>query len=125
MLVEVAVASAIVGALLVVCLQLVSAAAAQRRAADQRHCALLEIGNVMEQVAARPWDELTTAALSQETLSPSAASQLPGAELKIEVSASTADPAVKRITVALRYQDRAGRLLVPVTITTWRYKIVN
>ena len=72
MLMEVAVAGALVGTLLVVCLQLVSAAAAQRRAADQRQCALLELGNVMEQIAARPWAELTTAALSQEKLSPSA-----------------------------------------------------
>ena len=122
---EAAVAGAIVGALLVVCLQLLSAAAAQRRAADQRQCALLELGNVMEQVAARPWAELTTAALSQEKPSPSANSQLPGAELKIEVFALADQPNAKRITAALRWQDRSGRLLVPVTLTTWRYKIID
>ena len=66
MLLELVAAGAVVGALLVVCLQLLSAAAAQRRAADQRQCALLELGNVMEQVAARPWAELTTAALAKK-----------------------------------------------------------
>ena len=79
MLVEVVVAAAIVGTLLVVCLQLLSAAVAQRRAADQRQCALLELGNIMEQVAARPWAELTPAVLSQEkTLSVGRPANCPG-----------------------------------------------
>ena len=125
MMVEMVVAGAVVGALLVVCLQLLSAAVAQRRAADQRQCALVELGNVMEQIAARPWAELTTAALSQEKLSPSAERQLPGAELKIEVFASAGEPNAKRITAALRWRDRSGQLLAPATLTTWRYKIIN
>lgn len=125
MMIELAVAGVLVGTLLVVCLQLLSAALAQRRAADQRQCALLELGNVMEQVAARPWTELTTAILSQEKLSPSADSQLPGAELKIEVSPLADEPNAKRIIAALRWQDRGGQLLAPVTVTTWRYRIVD
>lgn len=125
MLMELAVAVAIVGALLVLCLQLLSAAAAQRRVVDQRQCALLELGNVMEHIAARPWAELTTAALAQEKLSPPAGSQLPGAELKIEVSTSADEPSAKRITAALRWQDRSGQLLAPATLTTWRYKIID
>ncbi len=125
MLIELAVAGALLGTLLVVCLQLVSAALAQRRAADQRQCALVELGNVMEQVTARPWAELTTARLSQERLPPSAERQLPGAQLKIEVFTSADQPNAKRITAALRWPDRSGRLLAPVTLTTWRYKILD
>ncbi len=125
MLVELAVAGALVGTLLVVCLQLFSAAVAQRRAADLRQCALLELGNVMEHITARPWTKLTTALLSQEQLSPSAESQLPGAKLKIEVSTLAGEPDAKRITAALRWQDRSGQLVAPVTLTTWRYKIID
>jgi hypothetical protein len=128
MLLEMAVAAALVGALLVVCLQLLSAAVAQRRAADQRQFALVELGNVMEQVAARPWAELTTAALSREQLLVPAADgplQLPGAELKIEVSTPAGEPNAKRITAALRWQDRTGQLVKPRTLTTWRYKITD
>ena len=124
-LLELAVAGALLGTLLVVCLQLLSAAVAQRRAADQRQCAMVELDNVMEQGTARPWAELTTAALAQEKLSPSADRQLPGAELKIEVFTAADQPNAKRITAALRWQDRSGRLLVPVTLTTWRYKIFD
>ena len=76
---------------MVICLQVLSAALAQRRAADQQQCALFELGNVMERVAARRWTELTTAALVQEKLSSAAANQLPGAELKIEVAPERAN----------------------------------
>ena len=120
---EAIVAGTLLGTLLVVCLQLLSAAAAQRRAADQRQCAILELANVMERVAARPWAELTAAALAQEKLSPSAAGQLPGAELKIEISTDAKDPDAKRITATLRWQDRSGQLVAPMTLTTWRYRI--
>jgi len=124
MMAELAVAGALVGTLLVVCLQLLSAALAQRRAADQRQAALVELGNVMEQVAARPWADLTTAALSQEKLSPSSERVLPGAELKIEVSPSADGPDARRITVVLRWQDR-GRSPVSMTLTTWRYRTMK
>lgn len=118
-------AAALVGTLLVVCLKLVASVTAQRRAADQRACAMLELGNVMERVTARPWAELTTDALSSETLSPSAERQLPGAELKIEVTTSADEPDAKRITATLCWQDRSGSLLAPMTLTTWRFKTVD
>lgn len=81
----------------------------------------------MERIAARPWAELTTAVLSQEKLSSSAVGpwELPGAELKIEVFTSADEPNAKRITAALRWQDRSGQLIAPVTLTTWRYKIMD
>jgi Tfp pilus assembly protein PilV len=123
MMLEVIVAGVLLGALLVTCLQLVSATVAQRRAADQRQCAIQELANVMERIAARPWAELTTAALAAEKLSPTAGDQLPGAELKVEVYTEAKQPDAKRITAALRWQDRSGRLVAPATITTWRYKI--
>ena len=41
MMLEAIVAGTLLGTLLVICLQLLSAAAAQRRAADQRQCAIL------------------------------------------------------------------------------------
>lgn len=125
MMVELAVAGALVGTLLVVCLQLFSAAAAQRRVADQQQCALVELSNIMEQIAARPWSELTTAMLTQEKLPPMADSQLPGAELKIEVSLLPDEPKAIRITATLRWKDRSGQLVAPVALTTWRYKIID
>jgi hypothetical protein len=123
MLIELAVAATLVGTLLMLSLQLFSAALAQRRAADQRHCANLELGNVLERFAARPWAELSTAALAAEKPSAWAERQLPGAELKIDVATSPDQPDAKRITAALRWRDRSNQYLAPATLTTWRYKI--
>ncbi len=159
-LLELAVAGALLGTLLVVCLQLLQATAAQRRLADQRQLALLEVGNVLERLAARPWSDLetgekTTVAPGKGTVPfssnenrdspqpvrkgtvPSSSNEnrdspqpvdlawlgnrLPGAELKIEVTTTSDEPSAKRIAVSLRWQDRNGRYLPPVGITTWRY----
>jgi Tfp pilus assembly protein PilE len=119
---EMLVAGAMLGTLLAVSLQLYSAVAAQRRAAARRGAASLELANVMERVAARPWRELTAAALAAERLSPSASAQLPGAELKIEVFTPAGDPEAKRLTATVRWQDRDGRPPEPLRLTTWRYR---
>jgi Tfp pilus assembly protein PilV len=195
-LMELVVAGAVLGTLMLVCLQLLAATAAQRRVADQRQLAAIEVGNVLERVTARRWSELTpqttvvtspipagvdakgssgmdakgssgmdvkgssgmdvkgiyrptrrtairpsvdslppswTAgahwpgdgyhmAFARPQLSQTVRDRLPGAELKIEVTAPSAEPDVKRIVVSLRWQDRAGEFLAPVKVTTWRWK---
>jgi hypothetical protein len=121
-LLELAVAGALLGTLLVVCLQLLQATAAQRRSADQRQLALIEVGNVLERLAARPWAELTPKSVANEKPSAWLGNRLRGAELKIEVTTPAGEPDVKRIAVSLRWQDRNGRYLPPIGITTWRWK---
>jgi Tfp pilus assembly protein PilE len=119
---EMIVAGALLGALLVICLQLCVATGTQRRAAVRRQCASLELANVMERVTARPWGQLTNTALAGEHLSPSASAQLPGAELKIEVFAAPGAPEAKRLAATVRWQDGDGRPWQPLTLTTWRYR---
>jgi Tfp pilus assembly protein PilE len=121
-LVELAVAGALLGTLLVVCLQLLAATAEQRRSVDQRQLAVLEVENAMERLAARPWTDLTPQAVAPPQLSPSARNRLPGAEWKIEVTAPSNEPLAKRIAVSLRWQDHAGQFVKPVRIVTWRWK---
>jgi hypothetical protein len=121
-LLEMAVAGALLGTLLFVCLQLLAATAAQRRAAEQRQLALFELENAMERVAARPWAELTPETVVAPPLSPSLRDRLPAAELKVEVTPASPEPNAKRIAVSLRWQDRAGQFTEPVRIVTWRWK---
>ena len=127
MLLEVMVAGTLLATLLAICVQLLSAAADQRRAADQRQCATEELANLIERIAAKPWGDLTEdlATEEQEKLSPSAENQLPGAELKIEIVLEPDDPDAKRITASLRWQNRNGQYIAPLTLTTWRYKIID
>ena len=121
-LVELAVAAGMLGTLLVVCLQLLTATAAQRRAADQRQLAIFEVSNVLERITARPWSDLTPQALAAEKPSAAALVGLPEAELKVEATIPAAEANAKRITVSLRWQDRNNQFLPPVKLTTWRYK---
>ena len=110
------------GTLLVVCLQLLGAIAEQRRAADQRQLAILEVENALERLAARPWAELTPQTVAPPQLAPSVRDRLPAAEWKIEITAPPAEPLAKRIAVSLRWQDHAGQFVRPVKIVTWRWK---
>ena len=121
-LLELAVAGGLLATLMVVCLQLLTASAAQRRIADQRQLAVLEVENVMERLAARPWSELTQTTAARQRLSPSISRRLSGEELKIEVSDSPTDPNVKRIAVSIAWPPTAARPLSPVKIVTWRYR---
>lgn len=123
MMVELATAAALVGALLTVCLQLFSAAATARRAADQRQCVIVEAANILEEIAARPWSDLTTATLAKITLSPMFSNRLPSATLKIEVDSPTKDANEKRIDVSIGWHDTVGQAVAPVRVTTWRYKL--
>ncbi|MEN6448913.1 MAG: type II secretion system protein [Thermoguttaceae bacterium] len=142
-LIELIVAATILGTLLVVCLQLLTATAAMRRSLDQRQLATIELGNVLERLATRRWTELTPAAATAERVSESVAERLPKAELKVVLTeltepapgdrAAHSQPApqsarsqpaplpAKRITASIRWQDSAGVYLPPVTVTTWRY----
>jgi Tfp pilus assembly protein PilV len=124
-LVELFVAATMLGMLLVVCVQLLSATAAQRRAADQRQLAIMELSNVLERIAARPWADLTPQAFAAEKPSAEAVEKLPEAELKVEVTTPSAEPKAKRITVSLRWQDRNSQFVAPVKITTWKYATEN
>ncbi|MEN6407144.1 MAG: hypothetical protein ABFC77_11815 [Thermoguttaceae bacterium] len=117
---ELMVAGTLLAALAVVCLQMTSAIAAQRRAADLRQLAIAELSNAMERFAAKPWAELTVEAAPQ--LSAQAAKRLLGAELKFEVSDSKSPkPQARRIKASLRWQDAAGQFVAPITLVTWRY----
>jgi prepilin-type N-terminal cleavage/methylation domain-containing protein len=120
-LLELVAAAALLGTLLVVCLQLLVATAQQRKVADQRQLALLEVENAMERLAARPWSELNPQTAAGQ-LSSSVRSRLPDAELKTEVTTSAAEPLAKRIAVTLRWRDVSGQFTKPVTIVTWRWK---
>jgi hypothetical protein len=136
-LLEMAVAGAMLGTLLAVCLQLLAAMAAQRSAADQRQLAVLEVENAMERLTARPWADLTPKTAAPQ-LPPSLAARLPKAEMTVEISQSAADAAAKRIAISisqsaadaaakriaisLRWQDHAGQFVRPVKIVTWQWK---
>lgn len=119
--VEAIVAMVIALAVLATVGQLLALAAGQRRAALQRAAAVREAGNLMEQVMARPWAEITPDKLAQLPLPESCRQSLPGVRLQLEATAEGEPADAKRISIRIDWQDRAGQRVVPVRLVAWRY----
>lgn len=119
--VEAIVAMVIALAVLATVGQLLALAAGQRRAASQRAAAVREAGNLMEEVMARPWVEVTPDKLAEVSLSESCRQCLPGAQLQWETTAEGEPAGAKRISLRIDWQDRAGQRGEPVRLVAWRY----
>jgi hypothetical protein len=84
--------------------------------------ALQEAANLMEQLFAIPYAELTPQRAADLRLSNLARQQLPGARLDVAVAALADEPAGKEIRVDLRWHDRSGRYGAPLQLTAWRHQ---
>lgn len=117
--------TAVSGMLLVIALglvaQVVAAVANQRRTWDRRQIAVFEAANLMERLAARPFDELTAEGVKDLTVSDEAKRSLP--EVQVDVSIiepdSTAGEGAKRLVLRLQWRNRAGDWDAPVWLTSW------
>ena len=119
---EVTVAGGLLAAMMAMCLQMLQATSAQHRAAEIRQTAIREAGNVVERLRGTPWDDLTDQNAEKMQLSEDARHGLPGGELNIELAQSPDVPDAKRITVRVRWQNRAGQFVRPVQLVVWRYR---
>ncbi len=119
---EITVSAVMLATAMSVTVQLLGALAAGRRATERRLCAVQEVANLMERVAARPWGEVTPESLRAVSLSPRALQALPGAELAATVDDASASRGEKRISLRLRWRNRAGTWTAPVRLTAWIYR---
>lgn len=123
-LIEVSVAGVLLAVLITVSLQLMGATAARRRAVEDRQTAGVEASNVMERLAALPWEELTPENVAAVRLSSEARKTLCEGRLEIDVARPGDEPLLdqKRITVSVGWQDRSGAPQRPVRLVSWRYR---
>ena len=125
-MIEMVAGAAILAVLLAVSMEFFHATALYRRAARQRELATQEVANLMERLAAIPWQDLTPEKGGQVRLSDAARRALPGAKLTIEVSSPAderaGEPPAKRIAVALAWEDQSRRLGRPMRLSAWRYR---
>ena len=104
-----------------VTVQLLGWIAAERRAAERRRLAVREVANLLEHLAARPWDKLSEPVELKPTDNVTR-DALPGAELSVVVDDKGAAENAKRVAVRLRWRNRAGDWDAPVRLTTWVQK---
>jgi hypothetical protein len=120
---ELVIALMLLGTATAVMLPLMVSAAAQRRAAEQRQLGLLEAENLLDELLARPWHEVTLEALSRTAREsdPAGASRwLPGLERQVTVIDRPED-AARLITVQVRWRNRAGDFAAPIRVTAWKF----
>jgi Tfp pilus assembly protein PilV len=119
-LVEVTVAAVVLSALVLMLGQSVGWVATARKDADRRQVALLEAGNVMEQITALPFEEIDNKRGREVRLS-DYAHQLLGADaLVVEVQAVEGEPKSKRISVGVGYKEPKDRQGL-IRLTAWVY----
>jgi type II secretory pathway pseudopilin PulG len=114
-LVETGIAAVMLAIAMGLTVQVVAWVAAERRASERRRCAVQEVANLMERVTAQT--HLTPEAARAFLLSEPARGLLPGAELSVSVEEVPAGS--RRVSLRLRWKDRAGDWDAPVRLTSW------
>jgi len=104
--------------------QVVGSVATQRRAWDRRQTAVFEAANLMERLTARPFEALTTEGAKDLSLSDEASRTLPDGQVRIEIIDN--DPVggddSKRVSLQVRWRNRAGDWDAPVRLTSWVHR---
>jgi hypothetical protein len=97
--------------------QLLATVACDRRTARQHIVAVQEAGNLMEDLASRGWDEVSTEKLASAGLSEPCRRALPGATLRVDVSAEDQDS--KRIHLRIGWRNASGE--AAEELTAWKF----
>ncbi len=121
-LIEMTVAVMLLAAGMVVTLRVIGWVAVERRAVERRERAVLEASNLLERAVARPWDGLTPDALASLRLDEATTRALPGAALAWGVVEEKEPAPARRITLEVRWRDRAGQAEAPVRLVAWIYR---
>lgn len=81
----------------------------QNRLSLQHQEALEGLDNLMEDLTARPYEELTPDLAKTISLPESLFHQLPGAKLEVEITEAQGKPKAKRIVLRLSWNQRNGQ----------------
>ena len=101
--------------------QLSVRASRQIRLSEHRRIATQEAGNLMEQVAAIPWDKLTPETSAQWQLADDLLKALPGAKLTAAVTEQGDAIPAKRIELVVSWNGEPGAIANQVRLVTWRF----
>lgn len=93
----------------------------QQREMERRSVARREVGNLMEEVMLRPWNDLTEDADPRAELSAVAIDRLPNARATINVATSADDLDAKRISIELTWGGVEQPQVGSLRLVSWRY----
>ncbi len=121
LLAEMMISTVVLAVILSLTVKVLGQVGQQRRAAERRQRAVVEVANAMERITALPFDEVNEAHARELQVSPESAASLPGAELSVNVREDSAGTgrSSRRIAVRLRWKDTSGGWEAPVRLVTW------
>lgn len=120
-LIEITIAVFLLAVSMTATVRIIGWLASERRACERRQCATREAANVMEHLTALPWDSLTAESARNFALSEPSRSGLPSGELSVAVDEQAAAGS-KRLSVRVRWRNRAGEWDAPVRLTAWIHR---
>jgi len=121
LIVEVAMATVLLLITMTLTVKVLGWVAHERRSAERRQRALMEVANVMERITAYPFDEVTPGLARRFKLSETARELLPESELALDVrdGAPAEGRTARRIAIRLRWRGTTGEWDAPVRLTSW------
>lgn len=119
---ELMVALFIMTTAMVAIVQLLAAAAGQRRTIEQRRVALAEVANEAERVARISWDESAPDKLTTWQPSAELKTVLPQATCTMEVTEEAGPPAATRIRLSVAWPNSVGQMGEPIAVSLWKFK---
>ncbi len=119
LIVEMIVSLILLGAVVAIVVPTLGWMSRQNRLSVQRQEAVQGLQNLMEDLTARPYAELTPASAKKIELPAALREQLPGAELQVEIT--NAPPNAKRIRLRLSWNQQNGSRLAPLRLSAWAY----
>jgi hypothetical protein len=120
---EVLAAAALMSVVTAIVLPIVSSVAAAREESARRHLAVLEVANIMEQIAAlRHKSALEDDALNSLALPDTAARQFDQPELSVQLAEPAGTPPARELSVSLSWLNAAGERVEPVRVTAFLYE---
>jgi hypothetical protein len=123
LLVELAMAIVLLSIAMTLTLKVLGWAAHDGRAAERRERGVLEVANLMEQITAYRFEEVTPELAAGLKLSEPARESLPDAQLSVELKdgdrAASEGLAAKRIAIRLRWRGARGSWEAQVRLTSW------
>lgn len=118
LLLEVMISVVLLGLLLSVTAPVLKSVSQSRRLADQRRVAVLELSNLMEQVASWPRERVTVENISKLALSDSTVAALSDAKLTTKATPQSEPTGLMKIELTLDWTQPIAATQ-PVRLTSW------
>ena len=122
LLVELMGAVVVMSAAFAIAVPVIGKTGALRRQAEQRQLALQEAANLMERVAALPWNDISQETLKKLELSATARRSLRSPQLGIELAKPVGPVPTKQVVIQVRWRDATGHPVRPVWLVAWFYQ---